>query len=141
MAPYVYWFLLALGLVMLELVTGTFYMLVLALALAIGGFAALFGLSEPMQYSVSAIAGVIGTLVLQYLRRARARPASAQSLDVGQPVQRVTWHKNGHARVIYRGTEWDAEPESADVPQDGPFYIQALRGSTLIITHRKPEAS
>ena len=140
MAPYVYWFLLALGLVMLELVTGTFYMLVLALALGIGGFAALFGLSEPMQYTLSAITGVIGTLILQYLRRGKTQPSSAQDLDIGQPVQSVTWNKDGSARAMYRGAEWDAEPESPDLPREGPLYIKALRGSTLILTNRKPEA-
>lgn len=140
MAPYIYWFLLALGLVMLELVTGTFYMLVLALALGIGGFAALFGLSEPTQYTLSAIAGVIGTLILQYLRRGKAQPAPAQDLDIGQPVQSVTWNADGSARAMYRGAEWNAEPESADLPREGPLYIKALRGSTLILTNRKPEA-
>jgi membrane protein implicated in regulation of membrane protease activity len=140
MAPYIYWFLLALGLVMLELVTGTFYMLVLALALGIGGFAALFGLSEAMQYTLSAIAGVIGILILQYLRRGKAQPAPAQDLDIGQAVQGVSWNKDGSARVMYRGAEWNAEPESADLPHDGPLYIKALRGSTLVLTNRKPEA-
>lgn len=140
MAPYIYWFLLAVGLVMLELATGTFYMLVLALALGIGGFAAMFGLSEPVQYSLSAIAGVLGTLILQHWRRGKVRATPVQSLDVGQAVQSIAWNKDGSARVVYRGTEWNAEPESADLPQEGTFYIKAMRGSTLILTNRKPEA-
>ena len=41
MAVYIYWFLLALVLLGLEMATGTFYLLVLSLAMAIGGFAAL----------------------------------------------------------------------------------------------------
>lgn len=140
MAPYVYWFLLALGLVMLELATGTFYILVLALALAIGGFAALFGLSQPIQLTASAVAGIVGTLILHRTRRAKMANPPNQSLDIGQPVQSVNWHKNGSARVLYRGAEWDAEAESDAMPRTGPFYIKALRGSTLIITHHKPEA-
>ena len=139
MAPYVYWFLLALGLVVLELATGTFYMLVLALALTIGGFAAVFGLSEAMQYTLSAVAGVVGTLILQWVRRGLAAHEPNQSLDIGQPVQSVTWHQDGSARAFYRGTEWNAEAENHDTPRTGPLYIKALRGSTLIITHRKPE--
>lgn len=140
MAPYVYWFLLALGLVILELATGTFYMLVLALALAIGGVAALFGLSESIQFTLSAVAGVVGTLILQRVRRAKSAHEPNQSLDIGQLVQNVSWRKDGSARVFYRGTEWDAEPEHKDTPHEGPFYIKELRGSTLIITHRKPQA-
>ena len=44
MAIYVYWFLLALVLLGLELATGTFYLLMLSIAMAVGGVAALFGL-------------------------------------------------------------------------------------------------
>lgn len=138
MAPYVYWFLLALGLVILELATGTFYMLVVALALAVGGFAAYFGLSFPTQLTLSGIAGVAGTLILRRLRHDKVNAEPDQSLDIGQAVQNVTWLQNGGARAIYRGAEWAAEAESTDTPREGVLYIKALRGSTLILTHHKP---
>ena len=139
MAPYVYWFLLALVLVMVELATGTFYMLVLALALAIGGFAAYLGLGEIAPFTLSAIAGLLGTLILHRARRGKAALEPNQSLDIGQPVQNVNWLNEGGARVFYRGAEWSAEPESDDMPREGPFYIKALRGSTLILTPHKPK--
>ena len=139
MAPYVVWFLLALGLVILELATGTFFMLVLGLALAIGGFAAYFGLSEPMQFTFSAIAGIVGTLILQRIRRGKTIHVPNQSLDIGQPVQSVSWLPNGSARAVYRGAEWNAEAQTSDMPREGALYIKALRGSTLILTHHKPE--
>ena len=139
MAPYVYWFLLALGLIMLELATGTFYMLMVGLALAVGGFAAYFGLSFPTQLTLSGIAGVAGTLILQRMRRDKVRAEPNQSLDIGQAVQRVTWLQNGNARVLYRGAEWAAEAESSDTPREGTLYIKALRGSTLILTQHKPK--
>ena len=140
MEPYVYWFLLALVLVILELATGTFYMLVLALALAIGGFAAYFGLGEIAQFTLSAIAGLVGVLFLQQRRQGKVKQAPNQSLDIGQAVQNVNWLKDGVARVSYRGAEWKAEAADKDMPQDGPFYIKELRGSTLILTHHKPKA-
>ena len=140
MAPYVYWFLLALVLVIVELATGTFYMLVLALALAIGGLATLLGLSQAMQFTLSAIAGVIGILILQRVRRGKAAKEPNQSLDIGQQVQSVSWKKDGTARALYRGTEWDAEAETNYVPRERASYIKALRSSTLILTHPKPKA-
>lgn len=140
MAPYIYWFLLALGLVMVELATGTFYMLVLALALSIGGFAAFFGYSAAIQYTVSAVAGIIGTLILQRVRRGKAAHEPNQSLDIGQPIQSISWNQDGSARAVYRGAEWSAEPENKDTPRAGPLYIKEMRGSTLIITHHKPKA-
>ena len=139
MAPYVYWFLFALGLVILELVTGTFYMLVLALALGVGGLAALLELSQPMQFTLSAITGIAGVLLLRRVRRGKTANAPHQSLDIGQSVQSINWRKDGSVRALYRGAEWDAELESTDMPREGPFFIKALRGSTLILTHHKPE--
>lgn len=138
MASYVYWFLAGLILLGLEMVSGTFYLLVLGIALFIGGGAALAGFGAPLQFALAAIAGIVGTALLRKLRPARLAVADEQSLDVGQPVQVLTWHDNGTARVHYRGAEWDAEPESPDMPRDGTFYIKALRGAILILTHNKP---
>ena len=139
MAPYVYWFLLAFGLMALEMMTGTFYLLVLGIALGIGGAAALFGLSMPLQYTLSAVAGIVGTVILRRVRRGMVSSAPNQSLDIGQQVQAVTWREDGTARAQYRGSAWEAEPESAEMPRVGSLYIKALRGSTLILTDRKPQ--
>lgn len=139
MAPYVYWFLLALVLLALEMATGTFYMLVLAIALGVGGVAALLGLSLPLQLSLSAVTGIVGTAILRRTKFVRSSPASNQSLDIGQPVQVLAWHDDGTVRVYYRGAEWSAEPESIDTPRDRALYIKAMRGSILVLTHQKPQ--
>jgi len=114
-------------------------MLVVGLALAVGGFAAYFGLSFPTQLTLSGLAGVAGTLILRRIRRDKVSTKPNQSLDIGQAVQSVTWQQNGSARVVYRGAEWAAEAESSDTPREGTLYIKALRGSTLILTHHKPK--
>ena len=139
MAPYVYWFLLALVLLALEMATGTFYMLVLGIALGVGGFAALLGLSLPLQLSLSAAVGIAGTVILRRTKFGRSDAVPAQGLDIGLPVQVVAWRDDGTVRVHYRGAEWDAEPESADTPHEQTLYIKAMRGSILILTHRKPQ--
>jgi len=138
MASYVYWFLAGLVLLGLEMVTGTFYLLMLGLALGIGGCVALLGLAPALQFTLAAIAGIVGTAILRKSKSIRPAEAGELSLDIGQAVQAVTWHDDGSARVHYRGAEWDAEPEFADMPRDGTLYIKALRGSTLILTHHKP---
>jgi membrane protein implicated in regulation of membrane protease activity len=141
MATYVYWFLWALCLMALEMATGTFYLLVLGAAMGIGGCVALLGLDLPYQFALAALAGIVGTVLLRRFKNTQPAPQPEQSLDIGQPVQVVAWRENGAARVYYRGAEWDAEPESADMPHEGTLYIEALRGSTLILTHRKPQHS
>lgn len=140
MEHYVYWFVLGLIFLGMELATGTFYMLVLAIALGAGGLAALLGFIPELQYVIAAAVGLAGTLVLRRFRMAvQNRPAQDQSLDIGQPVKILQWREDGTARVHYRGAEWDAELASPDAPQEGQLYIREVRGNTLILTHEKGE--
>ncbi len=137
MATYIYWFLLALVLIGLEMATGTFYLLVLSIAMAVGGLAALLTVSLAWQLALSAVTVIAGTIVLRRWKNTQKNDVAAASLDAGQPVQVLKWHESGMARVFYRGAEWDAELESADVPRDGTLYIKEMRGSNLVLTHRK----
>jgi membrane protein implicated in regulation of membrane protease activity len=137
MEIYIYWFLLALALIALEMATGTFYLLMLAIAMAVGGLAALLGAGVTWQLALSALMVIAGTIVLRRWKGTQVKEVSSASLDIGQPVKVIKWNDNGSARVFYRGAEWDAEPESADVPHDETLYIAAVRGSSLILTHRK----
>jgi membrane protein implicated in regulation of membrane protease activity len=139
MEIYIYWFLLALILLGLEMVTGTFYLLVVAISMAVGGLAALLGLSVAWQLVLCAVTVVAGTIILRRWKSAHTNDAPNVSLDVGQPVRVIKWHDNGNARVFYRGAEWDAEPESADTPHDETLYIKAVQGSGLVLTNRKQQ--
>ena len=139
MEIYIYWFLLALVLVGLEMATGTFYLLVVAIAMAVGGVVALLGAGMAWQLVLSAVTGIAGTIVLRRRKGAQASEAPNASLDIGLPVRVIKWNDNGTVRVFYRGAEWDAEPESADTPHQGTLYIAAVRGSGLVLTHRKSQ--
>jgi membrane protein implicated in regulation of membrane protease activity len=138
MAIYVYWFLLALVLLGLEVATGTFYLLVLSLAMAVGGIAALLGLGMPAQLVVGALAAVAGIIVLRRWKGTRVSDAASQNLDTGLPVKVLAWHDDGTARVYFRGAEWDAELDTADSGREGTFYIKAMRGSVIILSNHKP---
>lgn len=137
MANYIYWFLLALILLGLEMASGTFYLLVLAIAMIVGGITALLSDSLSWQLTLCALTMIFGTLILRRWKAAKVNDSASTSLDIGQPVQILTWHENGSARVLYRGAEWDAELETSDMPRDGMFYIKAVHGSTLVLTHQK----
>lgn len=137
MEIYVYWFLLALILVGLEMLTGTFYLLMVAIAMAMGGLAGWLGMSLAWQLILCAAAVVAGTIILRRWKSGHATEMPNAGLDIGQPVRVIKWHENGSARVFYRGAEWDAETESSDTPHDTTLYISAVRGSGLVLTHRK----
>jgi len=138
MAPYAYWLAFALLLLGIEMISGTFYMLVLSLAMALGSVAALSGLAMTWQISLAGVAAVAGILFLRRSRIARPKSANDGSFDIGQSVRVIAWREDGTARVQYRGAEWDAQPESAQTPHEATLYIKSMRSSTLILTHQKP---
>ena len=141
MSAYWIWWIAAAALVAAELLTGTFYLLVVGIALAFGGAAAWFDASVPVQWLIAAALGVIGTLMLQRWKRDLALRTPAQpGLDIGQMVQVQSWGPEGTARVAYRGSTWDAELAATGVPQAKTMYIAATRGSVLILSDRRPDA-
>jgi membrane protein implicated in regulation of membrane protease activity len=139
MAIYIYWFLLALLLLGVEMATGTFYLLVIAVAMSAGGVVALLGLGFPAQLVIAALAGAVGIVILRRMKDKDSSGSDAgnQSLDVGQPVKVLSWREDGTARVFYRGAEWDAELDAEDARRDGTLYIKTIRGSVLIVSHHK----
>jgi len=138
MADFWIWWVAAALLVGLELATGTFYLLAVGVAFALGGVAAWLGAETPAQMLIGGTLAVIAVAIAHQWRRKRGTPAPQPALDRGQAVQVEHWHPDGTARVVYRGTHWNAELAASDAPRAPTMYILATRGSTLVLTDRKP---
>ena len=134
------WWIVAAVLVGVELLTGTFYLLAVGVAVAFGGVAAFAGASLQVQFAVAGMLGVILTVVAHRMRLSRATPPLQPSLDIGQAVRVENWNDDGTARVSYRGTSWDADPVTPEVPHAATMYIVATRGSRLVLSDRRPVA-
>lgn len=136
MAAYWIWWALAVILVGVELMTGTFYLLAVGVAFAVGGFAAWFGASLPVQLIIGGVLSVAGTMAAHRWRLRQLLPATPP-LDLGQSVRILEWKDDGSARVNYRGTQWDAELVAPGVARAETMYIVGTRGSTLLIADRR----
>jgi len=132
------WGIVAALLIGAELLTGTFYLLAIGIAAALGGVAALLGASEPLQFAVAGVLGVILTIVAHRWRLAHAAPPQQPPLDVGQAVRVQRWNPDGTARVAYRGSDWDAELAAPDTARAETMYIVATRANVLVLSDRKP---
>jgi membrane protein implicated in regulation of membrane protease activity len=132
------WWIAATLLIGAELLTGTFYLLAIGIAVALGGAAAWLGASTEAQFVVAGVLGVALTIAAHRLRIGRATPPLQPSLDIGQCVKVATWGADGRARVDYRGSTWDAELASPDVPRADALYIVGVRGSVLLLSDRRP---
>jgi membrane protein implicated in regulation of membrane protease activity len=139
MADWLTWLAAAGVLVVLELLSGTFYLLMIAIGLAFGAVAALLGASFPLQMIVAAGVGVVATGVLHRSRLGRQPKSSPMrnpnvNLDIGQRIDVPSW-RDGHARVIYRGALWDVELGQGARPEAGSFRIVEVQGSRLIVSN------
>jgi membrane protein implicated in regulation of membrane protease activity len=139
MAEWMGWLVAAGVLVILELFTGTFYLLMIAIGLAVGGLIALAGAGGPMQTIAAAVVGVLATAMLHRSRfgrpaRGNAARDSNVNLDIGQRVSVPAWD-NGRARVMYRGALWDVELGQGATPQAGDFRIVEVQGSRLVVAN------
>lgn len=128
------WFIAAAILVGVEMMTGTFYLLVLAAAAIVGGILAFFGLDFWWQVGGTALCAVLGTYALYVWKKKNAtQPKLSPNLDVGQRVRVNEWREDGSARVTYRGAQWDAVLESEITPKRDQMVIVATRGSQLVL--------
>lgn len=140
MEAHLLWLLLGLALVIVELISGTFYLLVLGVAAFGGGIAAWLGATFPAQVIATSVVAGIG---VYFVHAYRARNAAQQMapIDAGQPANFESWvdQPAGLARVRYRGASWDARLEDAAAPQPGAvLYVLAAEGNTLKVTARRP---
>ncbi len=132
MPPHVFWWVLALLLVALELTTGTFYLLLYGVAAGAAGLAGWLGMGVEWQLLVAAAIAAAGTFALRRWRNPSSGGPGLQDLDIGRQVQVESWSA-GRGQVRYRGTEWDAEAENAAVDPARPLYVRAIRGTMLVV--------
>jgi membrane protein implicated in regulation of membrane protease activity len=137
MADWSYWLAAAGVTVILELFTGTFYLLMIAIGMAAGAITALLRIDLPGQTLVAAVVGVIATVLLRRSRLGKTERQDVASdpnvnMDIGQSVHVPAW-QDGAARVMYRGAMWDVELAPGVAPQPGTFRIREVRGSRLIV--------
>jgi membrane protein implicated in regulation of membrane protease activity len=138
MAAYWIWWGLAAVLIGVELLIGTFYLLAVGAAFAVGGVAAWLGAGAEAQFLIAGVLCVAGILVSHRWRVRHSPPRADPSLDVGQAVRVQAWNADGTARVAYRGSLWNAELAAPELARSDVMYIVATRGSTLLVSDRRP---
>jgi membrane protein implicated in regulation of membrane protease activity len=140
MESYLIWLIAGFVLVIAELLTGTFFLLVLGIAAFAGSASAWFGLGFWSEALCAAAVAVAGVFWVRRHRKAMQRPDMA-ALDVGQPVSFDAWvsREQGVARVRYRNTLWDAEVKGErELAPGEALFIHALEGNTLKVAKTRP---
>jgi membrane protein implicated in regulation of membrane protease activity len=144
MADWMIWGAAACVLVIAEMATGTFYLLMIAIGATAGAIAAFFGVSGIGQCLIAAIVAAIATSLLRRSRFGRSSRIDASldpavNQDIGQTLDVEEWHTisgTSHARVMYRGAQWDVELATGGNPVSGTFEIRQILGSRLIVMNQ-----
>ena len=141
MLPAWVWLVAAGALGAAELLTGTFYMLVLAVAALCGAAAAYCGAGLTAQVLVTAVAAGVGCVLLwRHHKAAQKGSAEGASLDEGQRVEVQAWNADGTTEVRYRGTRWEAYALEGSRLEPGTWVIERTEGPRLALKPLQPRA-
>lgn len=140
MEAYWWWAIGGIALIIAELITGTFYLLVIGIAALAGAAAAWLQFSFGIQALAAAAVAITGVTLVNRFRRAQDSSPEI-SLDVGQSVVLDQWvnERDRLARVRYRNAVWDAKVIDEQGPDAGrTLYIRHVDGNTLHVSAIPP---
>lgn len=141
MRPEVLWLVAGFVLIIVELMTGTFYLLIFGVAALLAAGAAWAGASFPVQAVVAAVVAILGSFVVRQRRLSLQGTGDTTPMDVGQSVVFESWldETSRIAQVRYRGAPWEAEVSAGASPATGNLLtIRDVRGNRLVVGARAP---
>ncbi|MBC7202392.1 MAG: NfeD family protein [Pusillimonas sp.] len=133
-----FWFGIAALALIGEILSGTFYLLLIAVGFAAAGVVAAVGAGLPVQIVVVAVITGLGLVVLRKTRFLKRREINAARnrdvvLDIGQTVLVTAWSESNRTKIRYRGASWDARLAKGTEPKPGPHKIVEMDGTVLIL--------
>ncbi|MBN3790309.1 NfeD family protein [Burkholderia sp. Ac-20353] len=137
MSAHLFWWIGVGVLVVAELLTGTFYLLMIALGFLAGGLLLLAGFAPHVQIGAAAAVAIVAMVLLRRsgLGRKQKRDTSTNpdvNLDIGETVTVDAW-RDRRARVQYRGADWDVELADGERDDARVYQVHAVRGSCLVV--------
>jgi membrane protein implicated in regulation of membrane protease activity len=138
MADTTIWWLLAGAAVAIELLTGTFYLLMLGIGMVAGALAAHAEVSQPAQLVAAALVGGGAVAGWHFIRRRHFAPNAPGAntnldLDAGEPVTVDAWLADNTASVRYRGALWMAVPAEGTPRGVGLHRVHHVDGTRLVL--------
>jgi len=128
------WWLIAGVLVAAELLSGTFYLLMLSLGAAAAAIAAHAGGTVTWQIVTAAAVGGAAVVVWHLKQKPRNDAQDTNlHLDIGETVTVQMWDAQGQTQVQHRGAQWSAICQQGQAPQPGLHRITEIVGSRLVL--------
>ncbi|MGL4668139.1 MAG: NfeD family protein [Saezia sp.] len=133
-------FFLLLG---VEMITGTFYLLMISIGMLAGAGAALLGLDVIWQIGLAGSISAVITALFHFKRVKNPKAAIYSEnkdalIDIGQLVEVNHWGPDKTTQVRHRGAEWSARWVGEGVPTVGSCVIRGIKGSQLQLNKVSP---
>ncbi|MDR2852776.1 MAG: NfeD family protein [Burkholderiaceae bacterium] len=133
----VWWLALGGAAIVLELLNGTFYLLMVATGLLVAALASYLGFGVPTQLVLAAIVSIASVFGWRHFGAKRstlpARSNPDVNPDIGSSVFVEHWHDDGTATVRYRGASWKVAARAGASLVSGKHRIVEVVGSQLIV--------
>lgn len=133
------WFAIALIALVLEVLSGTFYLLVLSIACAITGtIDYVFKLPDAINLTICGVLCFIGIVLATYWHKKKSvipmsNDTSYDDLDLGQNVTVIGQNNDGLYQVQYRGAVWQAKPDNDAILIDGQAAKIVGKNANILI--------
>lgn len=133
------WWIAAALLVGAELLTGTFFLLMLSLGAVAAALVAHTGLAPSAQIVTAAVVGTLAVVLWFFVRSRRKtvstnRNATRNKLDIGGVVHVEQWAGDGTAHVLYRGAPWTAiAADIRQTPRSGRHTVIDIVNNQLVL--------
>jgi len=132
------WWLVAGAVVVTELVSGTFYLLMVAIGLVAAALAAHLGMPWALQMVTAAVVGGGAVMACYFLKKKRPGDPSSRAdrsvnMDVGETIFIDSWNSDGTTSVKYRGAQWTAIHRAGVTPSTGMHRVAELVGNRLLV--------
>ncbi len=138
MALWLIWVLAASALIIVEVFTVSFYLLLAAIGALVAAFAAYLGFELAFQIFIASIVTLIGWTALHKFRPQVKHPDSRANpdlnMDIGASVRIKGIDANGDLIVSHRGANWAAQIENGEAANLSLDYqIIKIDGAKLIL--------
>lgn len=136
------WWLVTGLILVAELSTGSFYLLMLGLGSLVAALSAHAGYSINIQLACAALVGGIGAVVLGQWKKhvlLAQNTEVSQHLDIGAVVLVEVWSEQKTTQVQHRGANWGALLSPGQVALPGSYRIIDVQGNHLILEKFIPQ--
>ena len=138
------WVLLGTGLLVTEMLTGTFFLLFLSLGAFAASLVALFGFeSVPLQIMICGVVACLGFFLLKKPLQKKLLKSASVQIDQGQIVRIDHSLPPGQTtRISYQGTTWEARnTDTVALVTGDDGLIVGTEGHILLLKKSTPKNS